>query len=63
MRKQIVVFPGQKVVATDGNVHIVAYVNDNKVYAYKNGLAQPIIVCGDAWGGENDQTIGLAAQS
>jgi len=59
--KQIVVYPGQKVVATDGNVHVVAYVNDNQVFSYKNGVPQPITVCGDAWGGENDQTFGLAA--
>lgn len=60
--KRIIVFPGQKVIASDGRVHTVAFVNCGQVYAFGlNGLPEPITVVGDAFGGEHFQDIGLAA--
>jgi hypothetical protein len=56
--RQIVVYPGQRVIGTDGKVHTVAYTKDGQVFSTE---AQPIQVCGDAWGGEYDQEIGIAA--
>jgi len=62
MRKAIV-FPGQKVITTGGNVVTVAYVSPHDiVYAFdRRGIPVPVSICGDAWGGEVDQTLGLAA--
>lgn len=60
--KQIVVHPGQKVIGKDGRTHIVALVLHGKVYVHsRDGWLVAIEVCGDAWGGEHDQEIGLAA--
>ena len=62
MKRQIIVHPGQKVIANDGKVYTVAYANGDKVFAF-GSFGQPyrIIVCGDAWGYEYDQEIGIAA--
>lgn len=60
--KRIIVFPGSKVLATDGKVHTVAFVNCGQVYGFGlNGLPEPITVVCDAWGGENDQELMNAA--
>ncbi len=60
--KRVFVFPGQRVIATDGQVHTVAFVNHGQVFAFgKNGLPVPIIVSTDAWGGEHDQAAMNAA--
>lgn len=60
--KRVIVFPGQKIIATDGKVHTVAFVNCGQVYGFGlNGLPEPITVVGDAFGGEFDQLLGLAA--
>lgn len=60
--KQIIVFPGQKVIASDGRVHTVAFCNCGQVYAFGlNGLPEPITVATDAWGGEHDQELMNAA--
>jgi hypothetical protein len=59
MRK-VIVFPGQKVVATTGEVAVVAFVNYGRVYVFgRNGLPKVVDICTDAWGGEADQTLGL----
>lgn len=58
MKKQIVIYPGQKVIATDGKVHTVLTVLAGAVI---DECGQIIVVVSDAWGGENDQEIGLAA--
>jgi hypothetical protein len=61
MRK-IVTYPGQRVIATDGKTYTVAYSIAGKVFAFgSNGVPTEIRVCGDAWGGEHDQALGLAA--
>lgn len=61
-KKQIVVHHGQKVIATDGKTHTVAVIVGEAVYAYGlYGFLYRIIVVSDAWGGEHDQTMGLAA--
>lgn len=57
--KQIVVYPGQKVIAADGKVHTIwAILSDGAII---DECGQMIAVLCDAWGGENDQEIGLAA--
>lgn len=60
--KRIIVFPGQKVIASDGKVHTVAFVNCGQVYAFGlNSLPKPITVATDAWGWEHDQELMNAA--
>lgn len=59
--REIIVHPGQRVITTGGNVVIVAYVRNGNVWAYWNGDLVLVYVVGDAWGGENDQTQGIAA--
>jgi hypothetical protein len=62
MHKQIVVYPGQRIVAKDGKTYTVALIIHNKVYVYDtNGWLKAVQVVGDAWGGEHDQTVGLVA--
>lgn len=60
--KQIVVYAGQKVIDTSGQVVTVAYEDCGQVYAFgRKPYPEPVKVCGDAFGGEHDQLIGLAA--
>ena len=60
--KKVLVYPGQKVVTTDGRVVTVAFVNCGQVYCFgRNGLPEAVTVVGDAFGGEHDQLVGLAA--
>lgn len=59
--REIVIFPGQRVVLTSGETAVVAFVAHNQVWAFgRLGLPMPVSIVGDAWGGEHDQTIGLA---
>jgi hypothetical protein len=55
------VFPGQRVVTSGGDTVTVAFVEAGKVYAYRNGRIVPVMVRCDAWGGEHDMGLGLAA--
>jgi hypothetical protein len=60
--RKSIVYPGQKVITTAGKVVTVAFVNAGQVYAYgRNGLPEKAVVCGDAFGGEHDQVLGLVA--
>lgn len=61
MRK-VICFPGQRVITTAGEVVTVAFVCNGQVWAFgRNGLPMLVTVCGDAWGGEVDQEVGVAA--
>jgi hypothetical protein len=61
MRK-IMVYPGQKVITTEGRTEIVAFTLLGQVYVYQaSGGVKLVQVVGDAWGGEHDQTMGIAA--
>jgi hypothetical protein len=58
------VHPGQKVIARDGAVHVVAFIAPNgTVYAHgPRGIPTPIRPVCDAWGGEPDLcTLGAPA--
>jgi len=60
--KKVIVFPGQKVQTTSGQVYTVAFVNCGQVYGFgKNGLPEPITVVTEAWGYEHDQAVMNAA--
>lgn len=60
--RKVIVYPGSKVITTAGNVVTVAFVNCGQVYAHgRNGLPEAVVVVGDAYGGEHDQVLGLAA--
>jgi hypothetical protein len=62
MAKQVIIYPGQRVITNAGVVAVVAFEQNGKVFVYnKNGIPVPTKVVSDAWGGEMDQTIGLAA--
>lgn len=61
MRK-ILVHPNQKVITTTGEVAIVAFVRHGQVFVFgRDGLPKAVDICCDAFGGEHDQTVGLAA--
>lgn len=61
-KRQIVVHPGQKVVTTEGRTETVAYMLRDIVYVHSvGGWLKAVRIVGDAWGGEADQTQGLAA--
>ena len=61
MRRSIV-HPGQRVITTEGKTETVALVDQGKVYVFASeGWLKAVTVVGDAWGGEHDQTQGLAA--
>ena len=61
MRK-INVHSGQKVITTAGNIETVAFVLFGQAFVYcPNGRFKMVEVVGDAWGGEHDQEVGLAA--
>lgn len=55
------VFSGQKVITTSGDVVTIAFVNNGQVFAFTQSGIQVVHVVADAWGGEHDQEIGLAA--
>lgn len=61
MRK-IIVFPGQKVVTTGGEVVTVSHVAFGQIFVIgRNGLPKAAQICTDAFGGEHDQTLGMVA--
>lgn len=53
------VHPGQKVIARDGAVHVVAFIAPNgTVYAHgPRGIPTPIRPVCDAWGGEPELAL------
>lgn len=56
------VYPGQKVITTEGRSEIVAFVLFDQPFVYQpNGHFKMVEVVGDTWGGEHDQEQGLAA--
>ncbi len=56
------VYPGSKVITTSGKVVTVAFVRDGEVWVFsERGVPVQATVCNDAWGGEADQSIGVAA--
>lgn len=57
------VVSGQKIITTQGTVRIVAFVSRHGiVYAYApNGGIEAVTPRSDAWGGEHDMNIGVAA--
>lgn len=58
--RQIVVFPGSKVITRSGEVATVAFVNHDEVHVFDRcGSYKSVDICGDAFGGEHDQEIGL----
>lgn len=62
MNKRLVVFPGQRVICTDGKTHTVAYQSHGQVFVFgANGMPVPAKPVTDAWGGEHDMELGLAA--
>lgn len=62
MMRRSIVHPGQRVVTSEGRTEIVAMVLQGKVYVYSiDGWLKAVQVCGDAFGGEFDQELGLAA--
>lgn len=57
MRK-VIVYPGQRVVTTGGDVVTVATVAAGRVYAYAaNGWLKAVDVVSEAWGGEFDNSL------
>lgn len=57
MRK-VIVFPGSRVITSDGDVVTVATIVGGRVYAYaRDGWLKIVDVRGDAWGGEADQEV------
>jgi hypothetical protein len=60
-QREINIHPGQRVITTAGTIVVVAYVRNGNVWAYWNGDIVLVHVVADAWGGEHDQTIGIAA--
>lgn len=61
MRKTVI-YPGQRVVTSEGKTEIVAFVLAGAVYVHSSdGWLKVVQVVGDAWGGEADQELGLAA--
>ncbi len=60
--RRIVVYPGQKVVTTEGKTETVAFVLFGQAFVFQPfGRFKLVEICGDAWGGEADQEIGLVA--
>lgn len=61
MRK-LMVFPGQRVITTGGEIATVAFVNHGQVYVFgANGLPKVVDIVGEAWGGEHDMHVMNAA--
>lgn len=59
-----VVYPGARVMDTTGEVVVVDMVRADGVVLGRGAwdrMPRVVRVVGDAWGGESDQTIGLAA--
>lgn len=61
MVHSVMVHIGQKVITSHGTTVIVAFVRNNQVWAWYRGKLQPVIVRGDAWGGEHDLALMNAA--
>lgn len=64
MERNVWCVPGSRVITSAGDVVVVAMVTaDGTVMAWRGNAPWPVavVVCGDACGGEADQTIGLAA--
>lgn len=59
--RDTIIYPGQRIITTGGNVVTVAFVRNGNVWAYRNGDIVIVHPVSDAWGGENDQSAGLAA--
>lgn len=59
------VYPGERVMTTYGTVVTVAFVRQCsegvQVWAWYRGQLQPVQVCYDAFGGEHEMELGLAA--
>lgn len=54
--------PGQKIITTEGVVRTVALVLNGAVYVYgSHGWLIKVTPRGDAWGGEHDLEVGVAA--
>lgn len=54
-RKQVNVYPGQRVITSHGRVAVIAMVaNDGRTFAYDGrGGIEHVHVVSDAWGGES----------
>lgn len=62
MQRRTVLHPGQRIVTTHGSMEIVAFVLFGQAFVYQpNGRFKMVETIGDAWGGEFDQEVGLAA--
>lgn len=59
--RRAIVYPGQKVITTEGRSEIVAFVMVGVFVYQPNGRFKLVTVVGDTWGGEMDQEMGLAA--
>lgn len=60
--KRTIVHSNQRVITATGETKTVAFVRHGIIFVYgSNGIPMPATICGDAWGGEMDQTMGLAA--
>lgn len=58
----LAIHAGQRIITTQGTVRTVAYVSNGVVWAYApNGGLECVTPRSDAWGGEHDLTIGVAA--
>lgn len=56
------VYPGSRVITTAGKVVTVAFVRNGEVWVFgERGFPVRVTVCGDAFGGEHDQSMGIAA--
>lgn len=52
---------GQRVITSHGTTVTVALVRNGVVWAWQFGKLVPVVVRGDAWGGEHDQALMNAA--
>lgn len=59
--RRAIVYPGQKVITTEGRTEIVAFFMFGVFVYQPNGRFKLVEVVGDAWGGEMDQQQGIAA--
>lgn len=59
MLRETILFPFQRVVTTEGDVVIVAFIRHGQVFAYGRNGFRVVEVVTDAFGGEHDQSIGL----
>lgn len=54
-------YAGQRVITSHGTIVVVAFVRKGEVWAFTAHGLQPVIVRGDAWGGEHDLSLCNAA--